>query len=312
MSRRNYFLPVFSFLFFTSVQAGNLSAPKEKPYWFGNAFTQGTYFFYPAMPGQLEIGFPYSIHEQNSGALIRNGYFLASKNSLPGNGKFSYTFPGFEIGRGRFSLEASMNFITGPVWGWTDNEYFGLNYRLPAPGFLKQTESIRLGAFSFPGPRFVSAISGYEIKIRLGILYYHPLFKLGEIPMEARQNFYALGALLPEENDTTFNQRINVYFQQNMIALAPAVSVGRNFENGFHLSLLISPLIMLEQKGGIRFYYRSGSQSDTAPGGYNLHYIHLRTDPLVAKFNGETIHNTPFRFSGFTVTLRIGLHMSAY
>lgn len=71
-------------------------------------------------------------------------------------------------------------------------------------------------------------------------------------------------------------------------------------------------MIMLDQKAGIRFYYRSSSQIDASPGSYNLHYIHLRTDPLTAKFDREQIHNTPFRFSGFTVTLRIGLHFRAY
>ncbi|MDQ3110934.1 MAG: hypothetical protein M3R17_13660, partial [Bacteroidota bacterium] len=102
--------------------------------------------------------------------------------------------------------------------------------------------------------------------------------------------------------------RVNVYFQQNTISLVPAIELGyRPAGSVVDFSIRIAPLIMLQQKGGLRYRYRNLSQLKFGPGGYNLRYIPLDTDGIEATYNGTHITTTPFRLSGFMVSLRIGL-----
>ncbi|MDQ3108998.1 MAG: hypothetical protein M3R17_03800, partial [Bacteroidota bacterium] len=167
---------------------------KEKiaPFFYFKLYGQAQYFSYEKQDGILDIKFPYSIISESGSAAHT---FSSSKTNLTGVGKYSHTFPGFEIGYGRFSLDANMNFMTGPVWGWTDNFYFGLNYRLASPHSFFPDALLNFGSFSFRAPTY-NEYSPWRVTLRMGIQYYHPLYELGEIATETG-HFSASGQTLP-------------------------------------------------------------------------------------------------------------------
>jgi hypothetical protein len=279
-----------------------LRAKKIPPYFFVKLYTQGQYFFYKQQEGILEVKFPYML---SSGNTSTTAVFSASKTNLTGAGKFSYTFPCLEIGYGRFSVDANMNFVTGPVWGWTDNFYFGLNYRLPSPFLFLRPGSINGAAVLPDAP---TAYNSWRVVFHLGVLYYHPLYELGEINT-GEEHFYAAGQILPERDTTVaYPGNVKVYFQQNTISIAPGFELAYQSKNKVvDFGIRIAPLIMIEQEGGLRFRYKNFSQMKHAPGGYNLRYIALNTDGIEAKYNGATVSETPFRLQGFMISVNVGL-----
>lgn len=280
-------------------------AEKIPSCFFFRFYTQIQYFDYKEQHGTFDIKFPYVLRGENGSSSQHT--FASTKFDLTGTGKFSYTFPGLEIGYGRFSVDANMNFITGPVWGWTDNFYFGLNYRLPSPLFFIPREKIQSAAVIPDAPTEYNA---WRVSVHLGILYYHPLYELGEIDA-GNDHFYAAGQILPERDTAVASPgNVKIYLQQNTISFTPALEFAYHPENfPVDFGLRISPLIMLSQEGGLRFRYRNRSQMKHAPGGYNLHYIPLDTYGIDANYNGAPVTATPFRLEGFMITLRVGLRM---
>lgn len=308
---KSFFFPHFRFLFLLLFICGALhakpsprQAQKIPPVFFFRLYTQGQYFDYKKQEGTFDIKFPYTLIDEHGSSAYT---FSATKTNLTGTGKFSHTFPGLEIGYGRFSVDANMNFVTGPVWGWTDNFYFGLNFRLPSPFFYLPREKINAAGVLPDAPAEYHA---WRMSLHLGILYYHPLYELGEIDA-GTAHFSAAGHLLPERDTAVaFPGSVKIYLQQNTIAFTPALELGYQSRNTADFSLRIAPLIMLSQEGGLRFRYRNRTQMKHAPGGYNLHYIDLATDGVEAKYNGAPVTATPFRLTGFMITLRVGLRFA--
>jgi hypothetical protein len=291
---------------FVTAAAPLLHHPKNPdevpPAFFIRPYTQCQYYFYKKQEGTLGVKFPYTLTDGNTSASY---IFSSSKQNLTGSGKFSYTFPGLEIGYGRFSVEANMNIVTGPVFSWTDNFYFGVNFRPPFPRLFFEKSRIKTAGLLFP------ALSNnpWHLAVHLGVEYYHPLYELGEINAGS-SHFLAAGNSLPAlDTAITGTGKVNVYFQQNTISIMPAFGLTYDGVKGLlHIGMRIAPLIMLSQEGGLRFRYRN-SQHQLAylPGGYNLHYIPVDAATIETTYNGERISATPFSLKGFMISFSVGL-----
>jgi hypothetical protein len=311
--KKNSFLIHVRFIFILLFICPQLHAKPLRPhaekipaYFFFRPYTQCQYFFYKKQEGTLDIKFPYTLTGENGNSTHT---FSSTKTNLTGTGKYSHTFPGIEIGYGRFSVDANMNFVTGPVWGWTDNFYFGMNYRLPSPFSFLPRDKINAAVVLPDAPTEYNA---WSISLHLGILYYHPLYKLGEIDIE--KNYFTAANQSVPHRDTTilYPGKVSVYFQHNTIALVPAFELGYQLENYVvDFGIRIAPLIMLSQEGGLRFRYKNSSQMAHAPGGYNLDYIRLAGEGIDARYNGTPISSTPFSLNGFQISLRVGVRFGA-
>lgn len=302
-------LNLFFGLFFICTQLHSKPFPPSRnkfpSYFFVRPYTQCQYFFYKKQEGILDVKFPYSIVNGN---VSTTHTFSSSKSDLTGSGKFSFTFPGIEFGYGRFSAEANMNFVTGPVWGWTDNFYFGLNFRLPSPLLLFASGKLNLPAAPLITPP--TYYSPWRVVLHAGIQYYHPLYLLGEISMNDKDHFYATGHTLPNIDTIATGGNVKVYFQQNTISFAPSLELGYQPEDRqIDFGIRIAPLIMISQEGGLRYWYRSTLRQESAPGGYNLQYVDLRSDGIEANYNGEPIYQTPFRLHGFMISVNVGVRL---
>lgn len=106
---------------------------------------------------------------------------------------------------------------------------------------------------------------------------------------------------------------ITVFFHQNIVALKPAISIG--FEPArvrVIFNFTASPLIILSEVGGLRFYMTNSGNVDWAPGnGIDPDaVIPLDKFGMNATFNEEHLRNSPFQLKDWMFTLKVGVRLT--
>jgi hypothetical protein len=296
-----------------------LAAAKKRPPLAYRDDTQGEGYFsifgfssfvsWKPMPGNFQAQFPYKLTNPWTGAVV-NDTFSCSMDNFTGSGKFAYPGIGLEIGRGSFTVEAS---IGAYLKGWSDGLFFGLNYRFVLKSYPVRPRRFVFGATSFPGERSMERFADFPVKLSLGWFYYQPIWKLGEIKIDDNQ-FDALGYTFQSRDSALSGQNgtVIVLFHQNILSITPGITFGyRPLEGRADLSLRVAPLFIYNQSGGLRLKMRNNYQLDWAPrDGISADaVIPLDTYSLNAQFNGNEIRKTPFKFRCIMYTLRIGIRI---
>lgn len=281
--------------------------------WVFNIYSVFSYVHYAPQPGMLDIKFPYKLSQRvNFGPITTTNENFSSQNTdLIGKGKWVYPSLGLEIGKENFTLEAQMGWY---VHYWSDNIYGGLNYRFILKKLHRSPNRITLGAISIPGKNSMRGASSFPVKISLGFFYYQPLWTLGDINVGSKQ-FQAMGYTMQslDSNTTADNGNIRVYYHQNILALKPSFSIGYRPENNrLDISFTASPIIILSEIGGLRFYLNNSGNVDWVPrNGIDLQaVIPLSSATLDATYKGEDINNTPFHLKGWMFTMKLGIRIS--
>ena len=258
--------------------------------------------FWDQQPGQFSVSFPYTINYDSSPAF--HGTFSSTKNNLIGTGRFFYSFPAIEFGKNNFSLDANYS-LGGPTPNWTDNFYFGMNYRLHFGGLQDNPDRLCLAGINLPGSNLQRGLSPYFIGISAGVEFYHPLFELGNISTDNGEISLPGGRMKSDDGN------VIVYFQQNVTAFVPAISLERFFGNNLSISLRAAPLIPIAEKGGLRYSYM-GEDSDHdeqiryfVPNGAHLDFIPMNTYSVNARFNDAPLQQTPFHLCDWMFSFRI-------
>lgn len=309
---------LFAALLFSCVIFASPKKPHRFPYYddthrepYLSLFTFASYITYKPQPGLLTTKFPYALQDRHTGALVTDTFSSSSPN-LVGNGKWVYPGVGIEAGIGAFTVEGQ---IGAYIHHWSDNLYFGMNYRFVLHKFPVKTERYEFGSVAFPDEEFVDGVADFPVKISLGFFYYQPIWKLGEIDVSDKQ-FSALGYVMQSADTMALlgsTGKVTVLFHQNIIALTPNISLGYRPRDGrLDLSFRVSPFFTLRQTGGLRFYLKNNSYVDWRPAdGITVEsVIPLNTPGLDASFNNEKLGSTPFRFKCVMFTLRIGIRIA--
>jgi hypothetical protein len=239
--------------------------------------------------------------------VVTTQQFSAAKENLIGTGKWVYPSVGLELGKENFSIEAQMGWY---IHYWSDNLYGGINYRFILRKAHHQSNQINLASVTLPGKKLMKGASEFPIKISVGFFYYQPIWSLGTIDVGQKQ-FDALGYTM-NNNDSIGSGLVTVYYHQNVLALKPSFSIGfKPANNRLELQFGISPLIMLSEVGGLRFYLNNGGAVDWVPrDGISLNaVIPLDTLTLNGTYNGEQLSSTPFRLKGVMYTFKIGVRI---
>jgi hypothetical protein len=259
--------------------------------------------------GEFAVSFPYALRDRVTGASTTLN-FNSNRTNTTGSGRFANPGFGAEIGKGHFSIEGAMGIYINQ---WSDNLYFGINYRFILKKFPVQTDRYVFPARSFPSGKFIRGLWNFPVKISLGVYYWQPLYKLGEIPVGDNQ-FSALGQTMQslDSGQVGTTGTVTVYFQQNIIAFTPNITLGYRPINGrIDVSFRVAPFITFAQKGGLRFYLTNSGVVDWRPtDGISLEgFVPLSTVNLDATYNGEEINSTPFRLGCVMFTVKVGLRV---
>jgi hypothetical protein len=274
-----------------------------------SVYSFASYISWRPMPGTFSVRFPYTLTDRATGASTTHN-FSAEKTNLAGNGKWANTGIGVELGKGHVSVEGALGFY---FHQWSDNIYFGINYRFILKRLPQWTNRYEFASIKFPGKRLISGLADFPVKISLGVYYYQPLYELGKISI-GNQQFLAAGQTMQSIDSGSVGNtgEVTVFFHQNIIALTPNFTIGYRPVNGrIDLSFRVSPFISFAQRGGLRFYLRNSGAVEWAPeGGLALEsVIPLNTYSVVAQMNGERLQATPFQFRCVMYTLRIGIRL---
>jgi hypothetical protein len=262
---------------------------------------------YLPQPGTLDIKFPYKLTDASNVPVTHQ--FSSSSENLIGTGKWVYPSIGLEIGKENFSIEAHMGFY---LHSWSDNLYGGINYRFILKKAHHQPNQLDLGSVSLPGKKFMKGASEFPVKISVGFFYYQPIWTLGTVDIGSQQ-FDALGYTMNSRDSSAgASGLVTVYFHQNVLAFKPTFSIGfKPANNRLELQFGISPLIMISEVGGLRFYMTNSGTVDWVPrDGISLKaVIPLDTFGLDATYNGEELSSTPFRLKGVMYTVKVGVRI---
>jgi hypothetical protein len=259
--------------------------------------------------GMLDIKFPYQTINPATNA-VTTGTFTASKNDLTGVGKWVYPGVGLEIGYDNFSAEASIGWYFD---NWSDYIYFGASYRFILRGLYKDPERYTFGATTLPGKKNLFWLGDFPVKLSCGFFYWQPIWKLGEIEV-GNKEFVALGERMQRRDTLQYGTsgRVIVLYHQNIIALTPNITFGYQPQDGMlDISFRIAPLIVLGERGGLRFHLKNSTNVEWQPeNGISLNSVIALNQPgLIATYNGEAITATPYRIRGVMYTLRIGIRL---
>lgn len=253
--------------------------------------TAGTYLtvsfgentlFYPQSTGLLSVSFPYS-STNNSGTSQK--VFNSSVSS-------PFSKPSKTFGAD-FQIGAKSHFFDIDIGGGSIlNFYFSLGYgldigseRLTNNG-LRIKPSINIGFYEFVRPIGSFDNQGKEINV------------LGE---EIDSTFYTrVGA---HGSWRTYNSKyINVGYQQHDFSMNPKIAFEYHpFRNLFFIELSLSYLLPFSEEAKIRLEQTDGGRANII----NERFA-LDTKDLTTTFDGNQITNTPFKFSGLQVGLKIG------
>jgi hypothetical protein len=280
--------------------------------WIFNAYFISSFLHYPSQKGTLDIKFPYTLSERvNFGPVTTtNAVFHSTSDDLIGRTKWVYPTVGIEIGKENFSVDAQLGWY---IHYWSDNLYGGINYRFILKRFHTSPDRMVLGTMTFPGEKLMRSAATFPVKISCGLFYYQPIWKLGTIDVGSKQ-FDGLGYTMQklDSSNAPGDGTLTVYFHQNILALKPAFSIGYAPENNrLDVSFTVSPLIILSEAGGLRFYLNNNGNVDWVPrDGIDLNsVIPLNTYGLNATYKGESLSSTPFKLKGWMFTLKLGFRI---
>lgn len=266
-----------------------------------------SYVNYLPQPGNLSIKFPYKLTDNSN--VVTTQQFSSSNDNLIGTGKWVYPSVGLEVGKENFTIEAQMGWY---IHYWSDNLYGGINYRFILRKAHRQTNQWTLAGVTLPGKQMMKGVSEFPVKISVGFFYYQPIWTLGTIDIGAKQ-FDALGYTMNSlDSISGTSGLLTVYYHQNVLAFKPTFSIGfKPANNRLELQFAVSPLIMMSEVGGLRFYLNNGGAVEWVPrDGIALEsVIPLNSLGLNATYNGEQLSSTPFRLRGIMYTFKIGVRI---
>ncbi|MDQ3108997.1 MAG: hypothetical protein M3R17_03795 [Bacteroidota bacterium] len=284
----------------------NSTAPEG---WIFNIWAVNSYSHYKSQPGNLRISFPYTLTSPVSPVAV-NRVFSSETNDLIKQGKLANFALGLEVGKENFSVEAHMGLY---FHHWSDNLYGGINYRFILKKIHASPEKLTLASMTLPGKRAMRNAATFPVKLSLGIYYFQPLWKLGAIDL-GNNEFNALGYTMQslDSNTSRNSGNVTVFFHQNIVALKPAISIGYEPENlRLIFNFTASPMIILSEIGGLRFYMNNTGVVDWVPrnGIDPAAVIPLNTFGLDATFNGEKVTSTPFHLKATMYTFKVGFRI---
>lgn len=280
--------------------------------WVCTASSIFSYVNYLKQPGTLSIAFPYKLSDQGSNAMTYQ--FSSAKENLTGTGKWVYPSVGLEVGKENFTIEGQMGLYFN---NWSDNLYGGINWRFILKKAHRSPDQFYLGTVCLPGKKFMNGASVFPIKISAGFFYWQPIWNLGSIAIGSKR-FDALGYTMNDATTLMYGGEGNiiVYFHQNILAFKPSFSIGWKPEaTRFEFQFAVSPLIMISEVGGLRYYMRAsapnGQVVDWVPrDGISLNaVIPLTSYGMNATYNGEQLASTPYRLKGVMYSFKIGFRI---
>jgi hypothetical protein len=266
-----------------------------------------SYVNYLPQPGTLSVAFPYKLTDNAHVATTRQ--FSSTMDNVVGTGKWVYPSVGLEVGKENFTIEAQMGWY---IHYWSDNLYGGINYRFILKKAHRSPNQFYLGSTCLPGKKFMSGVSEFPIKITAGFFYWQPIWNLGTIDIGDKQ-FDALNYTMNSFDSIGHGNSgvITVYYHQNVLAFKPAFSIGYKPNFRVELQFSISPLIMISEVGGLRFYMNNQGNVDWVPrDGISLNsVIPLNSYGLNSTFNGEQLSSTPYRLRGVMYSFKLGIRI---
>jgi hypothetical protein len=278
--------------------------------WIFNIWAVNSYAHYKGQPGNLQISFPYTLTSSASPIPV-NRVFSSQNNDLIRTGTLANFALGLEVGKENFSVEAHMGLY---FHHWSDNLYGGINYRFILKKFHASPEKLTMATMTLPGKRAMRNAALFPVKLSLGLYYFQPLWKLGDIDL-GNKEFNGLGYTMQslDSNQLGYTGNVSVFFHQNIVALKPAISIGYEPER-FRLifNFTASPMIILSEIGGLRFYMTNKAAVEWAPtnGIDPSAVIPLDKFGVNATFNGEQLSSTPFKLQGWMFTLKAGFRLA--
>jgi len=269
-------------------------------------FYQGISFLkYHAQPGVLEITFPYSRLDTNTGGQIPE-VFEYSKSGLTGNHGFSVPIVGFELKKGNCFFRADIRI---PKKRRISEEHISFGYEYRINFSEKSHRYSALAGLNGVVPNWVSSVF---IRGEIGIDFYKPVWTLGELPVKDT-TIYMMGYTIKKSDSDV--RKVEIFYEEDVLALLPSITLGLGTsQNRIDFSLTFSPFIPVLEKGGIRLLYKKNNTGWLNP--YTWFWYPYKNvvvpggqSGLKIKYDGTEVSKTPYNFGGMEIFLRIGFRI---
>jgi len=280
----------------------------EKVSWHISIYTGLSHIFGPQQGGLLQLTFPYRIYDFPGGPFTTKT-FTGSTNGLSPETRSFFTLPGLQVSRNNIVAGIDVCPFRSTSLGMRMGVAVQLGYRIPYE--LAFGTSPMLGLKSL---RNICAT--FPVTLSLGISTDQFIWKMGSpVELDSAKTFSVFNVSLANtEKDEQENGKVDVLFQESVIAFTPSVSVGiRPVGRFFDIRLQFGPYIPFDMHSGLSFLYRDTDDSDNthlAPSGGSL--LNVSTPGLQATFNHERFsEGNPFTVKGWLFGVYIGLHTGA-